>query len=166
MISMKISLKGYRIRYEPGAYAIERASTDISEELKRKVRIAAGGVQSLLRLPELLFPFKQPLLGFEYISHRVLRWVVTPYLLILVFIVNVVLVLQQTGRGYLSWLLVLHSAVYGAALLGWLLEKRQIKTKLFFIPYYFCLMNYAMIAGMIRYIFSGQTVLWEKAKRK
>ena len=59
-----------------------------TEELKRKIRIAAGGVQCLLRLPELLLPYKQPILGFEYISHRVLRWVVTPYLLLMVFILN------------------------------------------------------------------------------
>ncbi len=43
MISMRIAQKGYRIVYEPEAYATETSSANIKEELKRKVRIAAGG---------------------------------------------------------------------------------------------------------------------------
>ncbi|MFX4435531.1 hypothetical protein ABTA38_19510, partial [Acinetobacter baumannii] len=46
MISMKIAMKGYRIAYEPTAYAMESSSVNIQEEYKRKVRIAAGGIQS------------------------------------------------------------------------------------------------------------------------
>ena len=43
MISMLIAAKGYRIIYEPQAYAMETASENVTEELKRKIRIAAGG---------------------------------------------------------------------------------------------------------------------------
>ena len=50
MISMQITLKGYKIIYEPEAYAIETASENVTEELKRKIRIAAGGIQSILWL--------------------------------------------------------------------------------------------------------------------
>jgi biofilm PGA synthesis N-glycosyltransferase PgaC len=74
MISMLIAEKGYRIAYEPEAFAIETASENISEELKRKVRIAAGGIQSIVRLKALLNIFRYGLLSFQYISHRVLRW--------------------------------------------------------------------------------------------
>src|SRR5476651_2552709 len=64
MISMLIALKGYRIIYEPEAYALETASENVSEELKRKIRIAAGGIQSIIWLKNLLNPFKFPLLSF------------------------------------------------------------------------------------------------------
>jgi len=165
MISMKISLKGYRVKYEPRAYATETASVSMGEELKRKIRIAAGGIQSLLRLKKLLLPFKHPVLAFEYISHRILRWVVAPYLLLLVFFLNIVCVLSFTPEIY-YWLLAAQIAWYGVALAGWLLGKRLMPHKIFWIPYYFCLMNYAMIAGMMRYLFAGQSVLWEKAIRK
>jgi biofilm PGA synthesis N-glycosyltransferase PgaC len=47
MISMLIAKQGYRIVYEPEAYAIESASENVSEELKRKVRIAAGAFSLL-----------------------------------------------------------------------------------------------------------------------
>jgi cellulose synthase/poly-beta-1,6-N-acetylglucosamine synthase-like glycosyltransferase len=166
MISMNIARKGYRIIYEPEAYAMEKASADTAEELKRKIRISAGGVQSTLRLKSLLLPFKQPVLTFEYISHRILRWVLTPYLMILVFILNIFFVVNVGWLGLYGFILAAQILFYGSALLGRILEAKQMKIKIFFIPYYFCLMNYAVIAGMFRYLFGEQSVLWEKAKRK
>ncbi|MBT9483524.1 glycosyltransferase family 2 protein [Sediminibacterium sp.] len=166
MISMNIALKGYKIVYEPDAYATELASANTGEELKRKIRIAAGGVQSTIRLRALLLPFKQPVLSFEYISHRILRWVVTPYLMILAFIINIVLVINLGFSNIYGLMLLGQLVFYIAALLGWVMEQKQLKVKIFFIPYYFCLMNYAVIAGFVRYFFGEQSVLWEKAKRK
>ena len=166
MISMQIALKGFRIVYEPEAYALEKASADTKEELKRKIRIAAGGVQSTIRLKSLLLPFRNPILTFEYISHRILRWVVTPYLMIIAFSMNPILLYTEGVNSLYGWVMAAQTGFYGAALLGWIMEKRQVKVKIFFIPYYFCLMNYAVIAGMNRYLFMEQSVLWEKARRK
>ncbi|HKK09699.1 MAG TPA: glycosyltransferase family 2 protein, partial [Bacteroidales bacterium] len=81
IISLRIARDGYRIGYNPDAYAVESASEDVKEELKRKVRISAGGFQSIVRLKELLNPFKYGILTFQYISHRVLRWAVAPFAL-------------------------------------------------------------------------------------
>ena len=165
MISISIAMKGYGIRYEPAAVATEKVSVTIEEELKRKLRIAAGAVQSFLRLGKLLFLYTQPLLSFQYVSHRVLRWLITPYLLVLVFLLNGLLMFDYPIPHYLTWLFFVQLCWYTLAGMGLIMEKSRIKAGLFFIPYYFCLMNYAMIAGMIRYVTRGQTVLWEKAKR-
>ncbi len=166
MISMNIALKGFRIVYEPEAYASEQASANTGEELKRKIRIAAGGVQSTIRLKSLFLPFKQPILSFEFISHRILRWVVTPYLMLAVFFINGWLLYKYGLISVYGLIAIGQLFFYGASFLGWQLEKKQLKVKIFFIPYYFCLMNYAVIAGLYRYFFGTQTVLWEKAKRK
>jgi len=165
MISMLIAEKGYRIVYEPDAYASELSSDNITEELKRKMRIAAGGIQSILRLKNLFTPFGLPLLWFQYVSHRVLRWTVTPFLMILVFVFNVLICLQAGGVLYY---LILTGQIlfYGAALAGLLLEKRKVKVKALFVPYYFCIMNYAVMAGIRRYYRGSQSAVWEKAKRK
>jgi hypothetical protein len=40
-----------------------------------------------------------------------------------------------------------------------------MKVKIFFVPYYFCMMNYSMYAGFLRFMRGRQSVLWEKAKR-
>lgn len=165
MISMLIAQQGYRIIYEPDAYASELSSDNIKEELKRKIRIAAGGIQSVLRLEKLFFPFSFPLLWFQYISHRVLRWTVTPFLMILVFILNVLICFQSGNVIY--WLIMAGQLLfYGAAFAGWMLEKKKIKVKALFVPYYFCVMNYAVIAGIQRYYKGSQSAAWEKARRK
>jgi cellulose synthase/poly-beta-1,6-N-acetylglucosamine synthase-like glycosyltransferase len=165
MISMQIAEKGYRIIYEPEAYAVETASENVREELKRKIRIAAGGMQSILRLKELLNPFKFPILSFQYISHRVLRWTITPLLLFVLFGVSLYLTIQGVNKFY-STFFYLQIIFYGLAIIGWFLERRQLKIKAIFIPYYFCIMNYAVLAGMIKFFQNKQSAVWVKARRK
>lgn len=165
MIAMRIAEKGYIIAYEPDAYAMETASANSKEELKRKVRIAAGGMQSILRLKIAANPFYYPILTFQYISHRVLRWTITPFLLILVFVLNGLIVLNGGAEIY-RVLFAAQVAFYLLSLAGLFFESRNIRIKAFFVPYYFCVMNYAVIAGIIRYFRKNQSAAWERSKRK
>jgi len=166
MISLLVAEKGYRVIYEPEAYATESASQNVGEELKRKIRIAAGGIQSILWLKSLLNPFKMPVLSFQYVSHRVLRWTVVPFLMILSLILNLIIVLQGSTELTYQVLLLAQVGFYLAAISGWILEERHIKVKIFFIPYYFCMMNYAVIMGIFRFARGKQSAIWEKAKRQ
>lgn len=166
MIAMRIAEKGYIIAYEPGAYAVETASADTSEELKRKIRIAAGGIQSIYRLKRAANPFIYPLLTFQYISHRVLRWTVTPWLMILMFLLNIAICIKYPQNNLYVVTLVLQILFYLASFAGWILERKKIKLKIAFIPFYFTMMNYAVIAGTIRFYKGQQSAAWEKSKRK
>jgi len=165
MISMLIARQGYRIIYEPESFATETASEDVSEELKRKVRIAAGGIQSILWLKDMLNIFKYGTLSFQYISHRVLRWTVTPFLLILALVLNIILAVTNDQDLY-KLMLAAQVIFYGLAFCGYLVEKRQLRIKILFIPYYFCVMNYAVLAGILKFFRKQQSAVWEKAKRK
>lgn len=165
IISMKIAQRGFRIVYEPDAYAVETSSSNIKEELKRKIRIAAGGIQSIIVLKSLFNVTRHPLLSFQYISHRVLRWTVTPFLIILLFGINTILYFTQNELHYNAiWYCQL--IFYSLALLGYLLETQKIKTKAAFIPYYFCVMNYSVIAGILKFARKEQSAIWEKAERR
>jgi cellulose synthase/poly-beta-1,6-N-acetylglucosamine synthase-like glycosyltransferase len=165
MISMLIAARGYRIVYEPEAFAIETASENISEELKRKIRIAAGGIQSIVRLKGLLNIFRYGLLSFQYISHRLLRWTITPFLLIIALILNALICILNPEVIY-YFLLLAQGLFYLLALLGMEFEKKELLFKIFFVPYYFCVMNYAVILGIKRYLWNQQSAVWEKASRK
>lgn len=165
MISMLIATKGFRIVYEPLAFAAETASQNVSEELKRKIRIAAGGIQSIIRLSPLLNIFNYGILSFQYISHRVLRWTITPFLLIAVFLLNVAMVFE-TGEPLYIGILAVQVLFYLLAGLGLLLEQKQLRVKALFVPYYFCVMNYAVLAGITRYFRKQQSASWEKVRRK
>jgi hypothetical protein len=116
-----------------------------------------------VRLSELLNPFKYGVITFQYVSHRVLRWTLAPLALPVIFILN--LLLWKQGVFY-QGIMVAQILFYASALLGYLLEKRKIRLKLLFIPYYFCMMNYAVYAGFRRYLKGSQSVLWEKAARR
>jgi cellulose synthase/poly-beta-1,6-N-acetylglucosamine synthase-like glycosyltransferase len=162
IISLRVAMQGYKIDYDPEAYAIETASANVKEELKRKIRIAAGGIQSIVRLYPLLNIFKYGMLSFQYISHRVLRWTITPIALVLLLLVNIAL---APFSNLFAVILVLQVLFYLSAFIGWKLENKKLKVKIFFIPYYFYIMNYAVFMGFGRYMRNSQSVNWERAKR-
>ncbi len=162
--SMYIAAKGYKIIYEPDAYAVETAAASIKEELKRKVRICAGGWQAMQRLSSRLSPFKMPVLYFQYFSHRVLRWTLNPLLMVSLFISNALLAYQNPG-GFFVTVLYGQAAFYLASLAGYCLEETQLKIKAFFLPYYFCIMNYSVVAGFVRFLKGSQSAIWEKNSR-
>jgi len=167
IISLRIAQKGYTIKYDPEAYAIETASANVKEELKRKIRISAGGIQSVIRLGSLLNIFRYGTLSFQYISHRVLRWTLAPLSLLLMLIIGLYLASMEGlfDFGLYSITFWLQIVFYIAALLGWYLENRSIKIKLLFVPYYFFIMNLSVFLGFFRYIKRAQSVNWERAKR-
>ena len=162
-LTLSIAQAGYRVVYEPDAYAVEGPSATVKEELKRKVRIAAGGIQAIVRLKALLNPFRYGLLSFQYVSHRVLRWTITPFALVGLFVSNAYLA-GQPGVFYRLFFGG-QLAFYALALIGLGLAAKKIKVKAFFVPYYFCVMNYAVFAGIIRYLRGSQSVVWERAER-
>ena len=164
MQSMQIAAAGYKIVYEPEAYAVETASENVAEELKRKIRICAGGWQSISRLAGQLTLQKTPMLFFQYISHRVLRWTITPFLLIAIFGLNILLLAE--GGLFYSLVMVAQLLFYFAAIIGFIVANRKLHFKPVFVPYYFCIMNYAVLAGLKRYLSGNQNSAWDKAIRK
>lgn len=165
-ISLQIASRGYFIKYAPGAKGTETASVSVKEELKRKIRIACGGWQTLFRMPHLLNIFSYGFLSLKYLSHKVLRWTLVPLSFFMAFITNMLIV---WGRPLLSdfygYLLGLQILFYMAVIWGALFNNRRTRIKILFAPYYLFFMNYAIVAGMIRYLSGNYSVKWEKAKR-
>ena len=167
MISLRVAQRGYVIQYDPEAYAIEHASANVREELKRKIRISAGGIQSIIRLRSLLNIFRYGVLSFQYISHRVLRWTLAPLSLLLMLITGFILALDEGlfNFGLYSVIFWLQVAFYLAALMGWYFENRSVRVKVLFVPYYFFIMNLSVFLGFKRYLSRAQSVNWERVKR-
>lgn len=165
ILSLRIAMQGYKIAYCTRAYAIESGSADMGEEQKRKVRIAAGGLQSVWRLRELLNPFRYGVLSFQYISHRVLRWSVAPVLLFALLPLNVAILLMGGSPIWYGTILALQVLFYILAMGGYYLSARQIKNKLLFIPYYFLFMNINVMKGVNYLRKMKGTGAWEKAQR-
>lgn len=164
MMSMYIVQDGKRIAYTADAYAQEYGSANIFEESKRKRRIAAGGLQSIWWLRSLLNPIKYPLVSFQYISHRVLRWSVTPIAMVILLGINILLSVMHAGL-FFDVMLALQLLFYLSAFIGWLLARHGIKNKLLYTAYYFVFMNLNVFRGMAYLSSHNQSGAWEKAKR-
>ena len=151
VISMEIVRMGYKIAYTSKAFAMEYGSADLHEESKRKRRIAAGGLQSSWRLRSLMNPLRHPVVAFQFVSHRVLRWTITPVCLFALIPLNTILVLSGEGIIYtIIW--ILQILFYASALAGMKISK------------YFVFMNLNVFRGMA-YLINNTSVTWEKAKR-
>ncbi len=164
VMSMRMVDQGYRIAYSPDAYAMEYGSADLNEESKRKRRIAAGGLQSIWWLHSMMNPLRNPMVAFQFVSHRVLRWSITPIALLALIPLNVALVMMKAGTIYnIIW--ALQILFYLAAFTSWIMERQGRKNKLLYVPYYFLFMNLNVFKGM-KYLCSHQSSgAWEKAKR-
>lgn len=164
VMSMRMVDKGYKIAYSSNAYASEYGSANLQEESKRKRRIAAGGLQSCWWLRKMMNPFRKPIVAFQFISHRVLRWSITPFALMALIPLNVALLLMKAGNVYtVIWLLQI--IFYATALCGYIQEKRGNRSKLLYIPYYFLFMNMNVFAGIPYLRSHSKGGIWEKAKR-
>ena len=164
VMSLRMVDKGYKIAYTSDAYAMEYGSADLAEESKRKRRIAAGGLQSIWWLRDMMNPFRHPLVAFQFVSHRVLRWSITPVALLLLIPLNVLLVFLKAGAVY-NWIWVLQIIFYVAAFLGYQLDRKGKKNKVLYVPYYFLFMNLNVFRGMVYLKNHKSSGAWEKAKR-
>lgn len=160
--SLYLCMEGYRLAYEPEAYSQETASLSLKEEVERKTRISAGAFQAMGMLKKLFNFFAYPVLSFQFVSHRILRWTLCPLALLLLFPLS--MILFRYGNGY-ALVFIAQLAFYALAVAGWYLARQQSSFKGFYVPFYFVMMNYCVFAGFIRFLKKAQPAIWEKAGR-
>jgi cellulose synthase/poly-beta-1,6-N-acetylglucosamine synthase-like glycosyltransferase len=165
VISSRINLKGYKIGYEPTAYATELPSSTIKEEKKRKVRISAGAFQAMSWLKPLFNVYKHPLLFFQFFSHRFLRWTLTPLAFPTLLISNSLMVFIDGGT-FFAIALLLQGIFYLFALIGAFFRDSNRRLPLLKVCYYIVFMNYSVYLGFFRFLKGEQTVVWDKALRQ
>ena len=165
MMSMLILKDGHRIAYTSEAYAVEYGSANMAEESKRKRRIAAGGLQSSWWLRGLMNPLRHPVVAFQFVSHRVLRWTITPFCMVALLLANILLVIYLPDTIY-RFVLALQFLFYAAAVGGWIVAKKGLKNiSLLNVPCYFLFMNINVFRGINYLRTHRHSGTWEKAKR-
>ena len=162
-MALNMFRKGYINGYCKDAFALEKPSANIAEERKRKVRLGASGFQVTREFRDLLNPFKYGILAFQFASHRVIRWVLTPSCIVLLAPVNIALVCCGAGLLY-TIILGAQAAFYLCVLLGKLLDRKG-KQSVFHIPYYFIFANFSTFAGLKYYLHFDGNAAWERSKR-
>ena len=165
IFSIEVCLKGYKIEYEPCAFAVEAPSVSLIDEEKRKMRIAAGAYQSVYYLRQRMNILKNPLLTIQYFSRRLLRWIACPVLMVFILIMNIGLVMDQQHYIF-EYFLFGQSIFYLFAIAGRIFIAAGWRMGILNIPFYFMFMNICLVKGFFNYISGRQTVLWEKSMRE
>lgn len=157
--SMRIVKKGNKSIYEENAKVFEDVAPTMVSEFNRHVRDGAGHYIAVVHLLGLLNPFLG-LRSFIYWSHRIMRWMV-PFLLILLFIINIFLFDDLIYR----YFFVLQCVFYFLAILGWIYISKRKLPFLLYIPFYFCNLNTALLLGFFKAVSNVQKTTWERTER-
>ncbi|BAZ41640.1 family 2 glycosyl transferase [Calothrix sp. NIES-4101] len=165
-VPLKIIQKGYRAVFDADAKAYDTVADNPQEEYRRKVRTLYGNYQIFWLLSKLFNPFSSRI-ALQLFSHKLLR-VIAPFLLIAMLIINLYLV--NISLLY-SITIVSQVIFYTLAMVGMITKQTKygflkIVSKLCYVPYVFCLLNFSALVGFLRFIKSEQNVTWEKAREQ
>lgn len=159
-ISCRIEINGHGVIMEPEAISHEESSKNSKQEFQRKVRLATWNLKSSLLLLGEALKKGRLLTAFLLFSHRFLRYI-TPVWLILLFVSSAFLFDNDNIRYFFY----LQLAFYFLAVSGFIMEKTDYKVHaLFFIPFYFCMVNGAAFLGLTKNLFGKSELLWEKSR--
>lgn len=157
LIPMRALAQGSRVVYDPDVVAWERELVSMAGEFARRRRIAAGNCQQIVALAPLLHP-RQGWVAWCLISHKVLR-TLAPLVMVALLAASFRLPAPWAGP-----VLAAQALLYGCAVAGYWCQRRGVSVRWLSIPFYFCLGNLAMLAGLLRYCFSRNRFLWERAR--
>jgi len=157
----KVTERGWRTVLEPDALAFEPVeSHTLGEELHRRARVITRGLRGAFRMPALLDPLRHPWFATLLWSHRVLRWLVPVFLLVLL---GASVALAGRGGVY-AVALAGQLAVYGSGLLAFLFERARVRVPGAFIPLYFCVVNLAPLLALAWLARGERKVVWETGR--
>ena len=151
--------RGLRIAYEPKAVATEYSSVRFGDEFRRRRRIVSRSLYGLWTEAGVLNPFAHFFFAFQMFSHKLLRWLVPVWLLV-VLAVNIPLATDE----YYGILLALQVAFYGLAALGFLLPERLGRYWLFYVPTYFTATNLGTLLGLLSFLMGRRHRVWQPAR--
>ena len=160
VLPMESAIKGYCVVYEPEA--VSRTilhQTKARDMLQNKVRVISKDLRGLFLCRAILNPFQYPLYAWGLVSHKLLRWLV-PCFLIILFGFNLLLL----DHPFYRLVLALQIAFYALAIAGYLWQRKCKPPRIFGIPFSFCLVNLAALVGVAKFVIGKKSGKWEPVR--
>ena len=149
--------QGLRSVFESTAICTEETNQRTDKEMRMRVRVISQTFTDLWRNRSMMNPFKSGFYAIELISHKLLRYSVPLFLLLLLL-----------TSGFLAFssfiftvILAVQVVLYLLALVAWMLEKRGVRLGFLAIPLYFVLTNFASVIGFYKFITGENYATWE-----
>jgi hypothetical protein len=155
--SMRLGLRGVS---DPSAVGYYFDVADGRREFDRKVRTVVRGLTVFFRNLEFLNPLRYGFFSYQFICHKLLRWLV-PLFLLSAFTTNMALVPDSLVY---SFLLMGQVGFYAAAIWVWRRPSPPTHAVLK-IPAYFLAVNAAIILAWWRYFRGQRLVMWTPSQR-
>jgi cellulose synthase/poly-beta-1,6-N-acetylglucosamine synthase-like glycosyltransferase len=143
--------RGRRAVYDPDAVSVEKPSKDIEDEYRRKVRMLRGAWVHVFRG---MLRRVGPVYFVELVSHRLLRYG-SGMLHVLLLVSNAALL----GAG---WVYELAFALQVVWLLLAAAGRFRVPLPGAGLAYYYFVVTWATVAGLVRYVRFGPPLLWER----
>ena len=159
-ITMKVLERKKKCILEMKAIGYENVPNRLSEEFRRKIRIAAGNFQNLKTFYKLLWP---PYTGvaFSFFSHKVLRWL-GPFFLLFLLVSNIILAFSHP---FYRILLIVQGLLIISPFIDFLLRKIGLHIVILRFITHFYSMNLALLAGFLKFIKGTETNVWQPTRR-
>jgi len=155
-VALAVARTGWRVVYEPRARATESSVASLGVEFRRRARIVAGSIQCIIAGECVPGP-RQPVLLFNYLSHKVLRWH-TPVFLLMLLAASAGL----AGDPAYRFALAAQAAFCGAGLVGLAVG---VGAPLLAVPLYVLTLSAAALVGLARGLRNRQPAYWDRLDR-
>ena len=160
--TMNVLKSRKKVVHSNRAICTEDVSNNSSMEFNRKIRISQGNWQNLIRFSSMIFSHTFPS-GLIFLGHKVLRWLF-PIFFILGILINIGLTIQDGDILISIWsfvqlIIISFLILYPTKILPKFLS-RQMKS-----ISYFSWMNIALFLGLMRYIRTRETGIWQPTTR-
>ena len=160
VMPIRVWRQGYRVLYESKAIAVEHSGGSFGDEYGRRRRIITRSLHGLWTQRGVLNPFAHFFFALQMFSHKVLRWLV-PVLLLVALLVNIPLAANSLYR----LLLVVQIIFYALAVLGNILPERLSRLFPFYVPAYFCAINFGALLGLVHFLTGRRDRIWQPVSR-
>lgn len=154
----QVAEQGKYIVFEPEAKAWENTCVTMGEEFQRKVRIISRCASTAFSR---IFRMKTTRL-FRMVSHKVLRWTIPLIMIGMAFCLGV---LVYRGVEWAVYISALPAVFAGLAFLGWMSDKlgwTKLRDRgVLYVPYYFVVVNFASLWGLILFATRQQRAVWD-----
>lgn len=156
VLPMMVVEQGYRVVYESNAILRESALATARDEYRMRVRVSLRALRSLWDMKHLLNPFRYGVYSWQLFSHKLLRYLT--FVPIGLLYLSSLLLFQRGPLFHVAWLV--QTALYLGALLGWIFERHGRLSRLFLLPYYFCLLNLASAHAFGSALLGRRLAVW------
>lgn len=158
---LQIVEQGYRGLFEPEAICLEETANNFKKEARRKERIVNRSFRGLMKVKSVLNPFRFPVFAVQVISHKLLRWLL-PVFLCIIAATSVLLAYQEVTAFQILY--ILEMLFLWLAVVGYLKQNQTSISPVFFYPYYFLMVNYYSLVGVIKALSGKIQITWSSPR--